>query len=31
MVTPEMEGQINFKVKAAQASTTWFIDPQPVL
>ena len=29
--TPEMAGQINCKVKAALATTTFYIDPQPVL
>jgi hypothetical protein len=29
--TPEQEGQINCKVKVAQASTTFYVDPQPVL
>ena len=29
--TPEMAGQINIKVKAALASTTFYIDPSPVL
>ena len=29
--TPALAGQVNIKVKAALATTTFYVDPQPVL